>query len=177
MTPAYLAEGLPLVAVAVVVFALAFAVHVAVWRVSPATPSGLVLIVLLSAVVLLQCLVAGAMAAASALETPLSTIVVVGVLALQFTACYAISYPAMQANSPSLEIARHLAAAGERGLAREDLYGQLTEASLVRDRIEDLIKDHLAVEEGGCLRCTRRGAALARLFASWKALLREPKGG
>jgi hypothetical protein len=166
-----LVHGVLLVASATVVVALACALHVVVWRLSPSTPSGLALIALLTGAVLAQCLLAGL------LWGSWTTIVVITALALQFAACYVISYPAMQAHSPSLEIARHLAAAGPGGIARAELYARLSEASLVRDRIDDLVNDGLARERDGQLECTARGATLARVFAGWKRLLREPRGG
>ena len=162
-------QGVLLASIAFVVFALAGALHVVVWRLSSSTPSGLTLIVLLTAAVLGQCVLAALM------WNAWPEIVVVGALALQFAACYVISYPAMQAHSPSLEIARHLAAAG--GITRAQLYGRLSEASLVRERIDDLLSDGLASQCDGRLQCTARGTLLARVFGSWKTLLGEPKGG
>ena len=159
-----------LAAIALVVFGIACALHVIVWRLSARTPSGSTLIVLLTSAVLAQCAVA-------AFFLPPPDLVVMTVLALQFAACYVISYPAMQAHSPSLEIARHLAAAGGGGISSAALYGRLSEASLVRERIEDLVRDGLAREQDGRLLCTARGALLARVFGGWKRLLREPIGG
>jgi hypothetical protein len=166
-----LMHGVLLTSIALVLFALACVLHVVVWRLSSFTPSGLTLIVLLTAAVLVQ----GALAGFTNASWP--SIVVVTALALQFAACYAISYPAMQAHSPSLEIARHLAAAGSGGMTRAELYARLSEASLVRERIDDLVSDGLASDQAGRLQCTVRGALLARVFGGWKALLREPKGG
>jgi hypothetical protein len=171
MPPDPLLQGALLVGIAVLFFAVACAIHVVVWRLSPATPSGLALIVLLTAVVLAQSL------ASAWIVASWPTLVVATALALELAACYVISYPAMQAHSPSLEIARHLAAAGPGGISRADLYSRLDEAQLVKERIEDLLRDGLATERDGRLTCSARGALLARVFAGWKLLLREPKGG
>lgn len=171
MSPDPLLQGALLVGIAALFCAAACALHVVVWRLSRSTPSGLTLIALLTGVIVAQCALAGLLAASW------GTVLVVGALALQLAACYAISYPAMQAHSPSLEIARHLAAAGQAGIGRADLYARLDEAQLVRERIEDLLRDGLAVEQGARLACTGRGALLARLLGGWKSLLREPKGG
>ena len=160
-----------LTGLALLMFGIACALHVMVWRLAARTPSGGTLIALLTAAVLVQCLLAGFFLSSW------SSLVLVTALALQFAACYAISYPAMQAHSPSLEIARHLAAAGAGGISRAELYARLSEASLVRDRIDDLVRDGLATQHEGRLRCTARGVLLARVFGGWKALLREPKGG
>jgi len=166
----FLLRGVLLVGGALVVFSLACLLHVVVWRRATSIPPASTLVGLLTIAILLQCAIA-------ALLMPWPDLVVMTVLALQFAACYVISYPAMQAHSPSLEIARHLSAAGARGITRADLYSRLSEASLVRERIDDLIRDAMASEQGGRLRCTARGALLARVFGGWKALLREPKGG
>ena len=167
-----LGHGVLLIAAASVILLIALAVHVAVWRMSAATPSGLILIALLTGVVAAQCAFVAAFTA-----VPWPTLIVVTALALQTAACYVISYPALQAHSPSLEIARHLAAAGPGGITPAELYARLSEESLVRDRIHDLLRDALAVERDGRLQCTVRGALLARAFSAWKGLLREPNGG
>ena len=166
----FFARGVLLVAGALLVFSLACLVHVVVWRRATSIPPASTLVGLLTVAILVQCAIA-------AFLMPLPDLVVMTALALQFAACYVISYPAMQAHSPSLEIARDLAAAGTSGITRADLYARLSEASLVRDRIDDLIRDAMATEEGGRLRCTSRGALLARVFGGWKTLLGEPKGG
>jgi hypothetical protein len=99
------------------------------------------------------------------------------ILALEISACYVISYPAMQAESPSLVMADQLSSAGTNGLTPAELYGRLREVSLVSERIDDLLSDGLAVESGATVACTWKGAFLARAFTVWKTLLGEPKGG
>jgi hypothetical protein len=166
----FFVQGVLLTGGALIVFSLACLLHVAVWRRATSIPPASTLVSLLSVAILVQC-------ALAAFVMPWPDLVVITALALQFAACYVISYPAMQAHSPSLEIARHLSAAGASGISRADLYARLSEASLVSDRIDDLIRDAMASEQGGRLRCTARGALLARVFGRWKALLGEPKGG
>ena len=163
-------RGVLLVSGALIVFFLACLLHVVVWRRAASVPPAATLVGLLTVAIVVEC-------ALAALLMPWPDLVVMTALALQFAACYVISYPAMQAHSPSLEIARHLSAAGAAGITRADLYSRLSEASLVRDRIDDLVRDAMASEECGRLSCTARGALLARIFAGWKTLLGEPKGG
>jgi hypothetical protein len=171
------AQGVLLIGGATLLFALAFAVHVAVWRRSRATPSAFALVAVLGASILMPCLAAAVAAARGGFPLAVAQIAVVAALALELAACYVISYPALQATSPSLEIARQLARAGEQGLAPAQLYARLSEASLVGDRIDDLLQDGLALERDGRIVCTRRGATLARIYVFWKAVLGEPKGG
>jgi hypothetical protein len=166
----FFVQGVVLVGGALLVFSLACLLHVVVWRRAASIPPASTLVGLLTIAIFVQCAIA-------AFLMSWADLVVMTALALQFAACYVISYPAMQAHSPSLEIARHLSAAGSSGITRADLYAHLSAASLVSDRIDDLIRDAMAREQGGRLRCTARGVLLARVFGGWKALLREPKGG
>ncbi len=169
-------DGLEVVGVAVALFAMAFIVHVVVWRTRRPIPSSGALISLFIAVIAAEGL---ALAAGSAIDlVPFSagSVVIAVAQALQLAACYVISYPAMQANSPSLVMSRELSAACSRGLARAELYARLSEAALVSERIDDLLRDALVVGND-LLTCTTRGAVLARAAGAWKKFLGEPKGG
>lgn len=170
-----LMQGAAIVAAATALFLVAFAVHVALWRGSDLRRSGSTLVPLFAGSIVLECLLLAVPAARAGV--PAAALVLAALLALQIAACYVISYPAMQANSPSLEMTRQLSRAGSAGLAPAELYARLSEPSLVSDRIDDLLGDGLAIEADGRYRCTPKGAALARALAAWKALLGEAKGG
>jgi hypothetical protein len=172
-----LANGFFPVALAVLFFVVAFAVHVVLWRAFSALPSNSTLVALLVAVILGECLI-GVLAVSSwTMHLGVDSVAVAGVLALQLAACYVMTYPAMQANSPTLEMAHQLSAAGPGGLTRDELYRLMPERSLVLDRVDDLVTGHLAVEHEDRLCCTASGVALAQVFTAWKAILGEGKGG
>jgi len=91
--------------------------------------------------------------------------------------CYIASYPAIQANSPTFQIAKLIAESGNKGITQSYLYEQLNTSTLVADRIRDLIKDKLADNISGTMLITRRGRKVARIFILWRTLLKESKGG
>lgn len=94
-----------------------------------------------------------------------------------FTLAYAITYSAVEADSPTLVMVQTLANAGEKGLAREDFFSALTDAVLVEPRLRDLLTDRMAVLAGGRYSLTTKGRLFAAVFARYRALLRLGKGG
>lgn len=60
------------------------------------------------------------------------------VLAMLLSAAYILSYPAMQASAPSLEIVKRIARDGARGAAYDDLRAFLATQNLIGGRLQDL---------------------------------------
>ncbi len=92
-------------------------------------------------------------------------------------AAYIVSYPAMEADSPSLEIVRNIAKAGASGLEKRELYSTMTDEKLVVARVEDLLNDGLARLDSGKYMLTPKGRFLAGVFVWFRGLLNAPKGG
>jgi hypothetical protein len=91
---------------------------------------------------------------------------------------YILSYPAVQAMAPSLEIAYEVRKSMPRGLSREELLARLDTGRLVQARVEDLVADRLVREVGDRYVLTPASAGLIRFFLGLRALLGlRPPGG
>lgn len=90
---------------------------------------------------------------------------------------YIVSYPAMEADSPSLAITYNIAKASKDGLAKAELYKIMTDEILVVTRINDLLSDGLICLESKRYFLTSKGLFLARVFVGFRELLNLPKGG
>lgn len=94
-----------------------------------------------------------------------------------FTLAYMITYSAIEADSPTLVMIRTIAAAGDKGIARDDFFATLSDAVLVDPRLQDLITDRMAVLAEGQYRLTAKGRLFASIFTNYRSLLGLGKGG
>ncbi len=92
-------------------------------------------------------------------------------------AAYIVSYPAMEADSPSLAIVRNIAKSGKSGLDKNELRKVMTDDTLVVARIGDLLSDDLVRIDSGKYILTSKGRLLAGVFMRFRGLLNAPKGG
>ncbi|MDD5072242.1 MAG: hypothetical protein PHX64_00310 [Candidatus Omnitrophica bacterium] len=92
-------------------------------------------------------------------------------------AAYVVSYPAMEADSPSLVIVRKIAGAGKSGLEKSELYRTMTDETLVAAGVEDLLNNNLIRIDSGKYILTSKGRFLAEVFVWFRRLLNAPKGG
>lgn len=99
------------------------------------------------------------------------------VLYCSLAVAYVLSYPAMEADSPSLAIINIIAKASKAGLAKAELYKIMTDETLVVARINDLLGDGLIFIESKQYFLTSKGLFLARVFGGFRKLLNLPKGG
>ena len=101
-------------------------------------------------------------------------------IALMFTAftlAYMITYSGLEADSPSLVMVLAIADAGPEGLSREIFFEQMTDDILVKPRVRDLLTDKMAVLDGETYRLTPKGVLLARIFVVYRSILGAGKGG
>jgi len=92
-------------------------------------------------------------------------------------AAYIISYSALEADSPTLVMVQRILAAGRDGIAPEVFIREMNDDLLVQPRLDDLVRDNMAVLEGGRYRPTPKGRAMAGLFTFFRAVLGAEKGG
>jgi len=90
---------------------------------------------------------------------------------------YFVTYPAVQADSPSMTIVLLIDRAGPGGLAREELAKALDNQSLVLPRLEDLVAGNLVRLEQGRYVINSSGALLAGVHVRYRRLLKMEKGG
>lgn len=90
---------------------------------------------------------------------------------------YFVTYPAVQADSPSMTIVLLVDRAGPSGLTRGQLAKELNNESLVLPRIADLVAGNLVRLERGRYVINPAGAILAKVHTSYRRLLKMEKGG
>ncbi len=160
-------------------FSLSLALHVLLWRLSrPRSDLWVLLAIFLAFPTLVALLILAGRAALPDAGFP-APLDVGAVLMLHWaiSAAYVQSYPAAQAQSPSLEIAHAIAKSAPRGLSREELMATLTTGSLVQARVEDLVSNRLIRMEGDRYVLTPGAARLVEFFLGLRAFLGLPGPG
>jgi len=163
-------------------FCFAFAVHWVTWQAWRPKASGQVLVSLLVVSIIIA---AGVLISLSLTSTAVGGWLPARagewlqaiVLALAISASYVMTYPAVECESPTLVIVDAIARRGPEGLELNDLYRDLSDDFLVMARVNDLCNESLAIETDGRFALTQRGRFLARVFMSWRTLLRLGRGG
>ncbi len=90
---------------------------------------------------------------------------------LSLGAAYVMSYPAVEALSPSLAITLMCKDAGTGGLGREDLIGIFADEVVLGPRLADLERGGMITSADGSIRITRRGRALVTPFIWLRRIL------
>jgi hypothetical protein len=173
---------MPIVGLALVLFAGAFLLHLVRWRVArPAATTQALLRTfvygILGGLLLVLALARLLPGLAAWLPPDPFGVLQALVLSLAFAAGYVMTYPALEVESPTLVMIRAIARSGDRGLARTLLFEQLNDSVLVAPRVRDLLSEGLAVEEQGRLRLSERGRRLVAVFLFWRRVLGAREGG
>jgi hypothetical protein len=90
---------------------------------------------------------------------------------------YAVTYTALEEDSPSLTILVFVAEAREGGRSREDLYGLIGDDVVIGSRLEALLVGGLLAPVNGKYQLTPRGKNWALLFGAFRWLYRLNLGG
>ncbi len=173
---------MPIVGLALVLFAGAFLLHLIQWRVAPpaATTRALVFTFvfgILGGLLLVLGLAAVVPGLAARLPADPFGLVQAVLLSLAFAAGYVMTYPAIEVESPTLVMIQAIARRGDAGLARATLFEQLNDEVLVAPRVRDLVREGLAIERGGRLHLSPRGHRLVSWFLVWRRVLGAGEGG
>jgi len=153
----------------ILLFALAFLVHILVWKIH--LPKGNQTVVLLS-------IFLGVFIIAMFIFPPqrLSDYIQLFFLYLSLMLAYIVTYSAIEVDSPSLTIVLNIDKTG-CGLSLEELNKQLTDNFLVIPRIKDLLNDKMICLKDDKYRLTRKGAFLISPIIFFRRLLNAEKGG
>lgn len=100
----------------------------------------------------------------------------VALLHLGLSFSYILTYPAIEAVSPSLVITLMLADSGPEGLAKNELSGIFEDEVVLSPRLKDIEEAGFAVESSGTYTLTPRGAAITRFFITLRKVLGLPTG-
>lgn len=94
-----------------------------------------------------------------------------------FILAYAITYSAIEADSPTLVMIKTIADAGAKGLQTKDFFDILTDDVLIKPRLRDLITDKMALINEERYVLTVKGRIFAGIFIFYRKILGLGKGG
>lgn len=159
------------------VFATAFAMHLAWWRIrlprrQTAALLGLFFIVLIGwlAVTLLR--PGRWFSAVDAWQA-----MHVAVFHTACTLAYVVAYSALEHRSPSMTLLVAVADSGAAGCSPDDLRGLLAGVSPVEVRLDAMVHDGMIAREGDGYRLAAKGRAWATVLSAWRRLLGMSPGG
>jgi hypothetical protein len=157
--------------IALTSFAGCLMCHVALWRLAPPRSDVRALFVIFLGVPALIALGLVAAGPSAGWWPPRLDVLAILLLHGALSVAYIQTYPAVQAQSPSLEIAYTVFRSTPRGLSREELLGALESRQLVDDRIEDLVANRLVRVSGDRYALTPLSTGIVKLFLGFRALL------
>lgn len=164
---------------ALLAFGCAFLVQVVAWRVWRPHGGYMALLVIYLGVL------AAALALWTAPDMPAATLFPQSPLGLanfmglylSLLLAYAVTYSAVQADSPTMTILLEIERRGSQGASESELLAVLTDAALVEPRLEDLVAGGLARAREGRYVIAPRGALIARTYMEFRRLMKMEKGG
>lgn len=160
------------------IVALAFGVHILVWRIRlPRRQTKALLAIFLGALAVGLCLAAFWPSAHALAPDDIWGQAHVALFVLAVMGAYVITYTAVEADSPTLVMVMLIRAAGPEGLDRKVFAALLTDELLVLPRLRDMVRDGTAIMEGGRYRLTAKGRRFARIFGAYRRLLGGEMGG
>ena len=157
--------------------AAGFLIHVALWRVRPPKRHTRALVL-----IFLSVLVSGTLGLSmlhGQFYWPYAPIqyLHIALFVIVFSASYIITYSAVEVDSPSLLIIAALWRAGPLGMPASELEQWLSDDLLVKPRLKDMVRDHLATIENDRYFLSSKGRASIRIFIFFRRLLNMSKGG
>ena len=157
--------------------AIAFLIHVAIWRLARPANSAIVLASIFLATLAGGLLALGLLAPPAWWPAHWSSYAGTATVYFGLMAAYINTYPAMEAESPSLQMLRRLSDAADAGLSVEEMQSMIGGESLVTARIRDLLAERYAILHGDRLVLTPKGRAIASVFHAYRRLIGRRIGG
>lgn len=90
---------------------------------------------------------------------------------------YLLSYPAIEADSPSLVIILHISRAGSKGISAAEIKELLKDNQLVEPRLKDLVDAKMVDLTGSVYKINKKGILFIHPFIAYRELLKLGKGG
>jgi hypothetical protein len=158
--------------------ALAFCLHLLVWRIRiPHRQTRALLLIFVGVFVVCAGLVTLWLPARFLAPDDAWGLVHATLFFLAMLAAYIITYTAIEADSPTLVMVMRIRESGPDGLEREAFDRMLTDELLVLPRLRDMLRDGTAVVEHGHYRLTPKGLFMAKIFTLYRNLLGGNLGG
>lgn len=157
-----------------VLFVFCLALHVFVWRLRCPSSTHRALFLIFLGLPILMAVVSSVVFSFSA--DGLRVLSGVMLLHLSLGSAYIMSYPAVEALSPSLAIMLMLKGAGASGLGREDLLGIFSDEVVLGPRLADLERAGMITLSDGSISITGRGRTLVMPFVFLRRILGLSEG-
>lgn len=93
------------------------------------------------------------------------------------SAAYILSYPAVEADSPTLIIIREVFDSGASGLEKSSLERIADNDLLILPRIRDMVSDRMVYIKDGKYRLMPKGLIMAKIFSFYRSVINGGKGG
>lgn len=90
---------------------------------------------------------------------------------------YLLSYPAIEADSPSLVIISHISGSGSRGILAAKIKELLRDDLLIEPRLKDLVDSGMVDLTGSVYKINKKGILFLRPFMAYRRFLKLGKGG
>jgi len=150
-------------------FFIIFILHVIIWR-TKKPPNEIMTI--LSLFIIAPTLFFLALLAFNYFHNFTNTNFIISVFLLYFAlACaYVQTYPAAQANAPSLQIIYFIHKSGKKGLSEGEINQNFTNNNLVVERIDDLVKENFVYQENNKILLTKKGRIFINIFWFYRRL-------
>lgn len=87
----------------------------------------------------------------------------VGLAVVAFTLAYVVTYSALEADSPTLSLVRHIASCGSEGVREEGLRDFMASRPFVGARLSALVEEGMVQEREGCIHLAEHPYTLFRM--------------
>ena len=88
--------------------------------------------------------------------------------------CYVITYSAMEGDSPTLSLTRHLHRSGDKGIPHEEIEEFFRQRPFVGARVKALVTDNIFIEESGGYRISSGKYLFFRLILGYRRVVFGP---
>jgi hypothetical protein len=162
--------------IAFVMIAIAFTAHVLIWRLARPLNSGIALTSIFAITFTVG------LAFITALHPfnwriAWTDCIRLTLLYLGLMTAYIATYPAVEADSPTLHMFDAIWKAGERGLSVQELRNTLGGDRVITPRLRDLLSERFAKLSGDKMVLTKKGKVMALIFHTYRRLTGRALGG
>lgn len=149
---------------AVGLFLFSFLAHLIIWKVRLPRQQIKALLMIFGATLALWAIAFGPRSG------ELGEIVHVALFYGSISLCYVITYSAIEADSPTLSLIRHVDTSGRHGISSKEVHEFLEGRPFIKARMAALIHDGLLREENGRYFVAGRGSPFFRLILAFRRL-------
>ncbi len=159
-------------------FCLALIIHFVIWRISPPKSNhAVVLSGIFLGILAMSLFIFKSASGAVTLPRNFFEYLDYSIFYCALSLAYLVSYPAVEADSPSLAVMLRILKAAPGGLDKNELDKAMTDEVLIIPRIKDLTDDKLICTDRGRYSLTSKGVFFVNIFIAFRNLLKLPKGG